>query len=79
MRVKLQHNLQPHEQKAHSVVVEDDLGNPIYVAVQHEDHIICAHVGEDDFHNLLRALGIDKTVIVNDIAAKPIEKMLWKP
>ena len=53
MRVKLQNNLQPHEQKAHSVIIEDDLGNPIYVALQHEDHIICAHVGEDDFHNLL--------------------------
>ena len=79
MRVKLQNNLQPHEQAAHSVVVEDDLGNPIYVAVQHEDHIICAHAGEADFHNLLRVLGITKTVIVNDIAAKPIEKMLWKP
>lgn len=79
MRVKLQHNLQPHEQRAHSVIVEDDLGNPIYVALQHDDHIICSHVGDDDFHNLLRVLGVDKTVVVNDLTPKPIDKMLWKP
>ena len=79
MRVKLQHNLQPHEQEAHSVILEDRLGNPIFVAVQLDDHITFASVGDPDFHALLKALGVDKTVVVNDLRPKPIENMLWTP
>lgn len=79
MRVKLQQKLQPVEHRADSVVVEDELGNPIYVALQHDNHIICASVGDDDFHALLRALGINKTVTVTDLQPKPVENVIWTP
>lgn len=79
MRVKTHHNLQPTEQKAHSVVVEDDLGNPIFVALQVDEAIVYSTPGEKDFHTLLRALGINKTVVVTDFKPKPIENIVWTP
>jgi hypothetical protein len=79
MRVSTQHNLQPAEQKAHSVVVEDDLGNPIFVALQVDEAIIYSTPGEKDFHAMLRALGINKTVVVTDFKPKPIENIVWAP
>ncbi len=79
MRVNTQHNLQPTEQKAHSVVVEDDLGNPIFVALQVDEAIVYSTPGEKDFHPMLRALGISKTVVVTDFKPKPIENIVWTP
>lgn len=79
MRVNTQHHLQPTEQKAHSVVVEDDLGNPIFVALQVDEAIIYSTPGEKDFHTVLRALGIHKTVVVTDFKPKPIENIVWAP
>ena len=79
MLVKAQHSLQPTEQKAHSVVIEDDLGNPIFAALQVDEAIVYSTPGEKDFHNLLRALGINKTVVVTDFKPKPIENIVWAP
>ncbi|NBT76216.1 MAG: hypothetical protein EBT15_09675 [Betaproteobacteria bacterium] len=79
MLVKTQNSLQPAEQKAHSVVVEDDLGNPIFVAIQVDEAIVYSTPGEKDFHSLLRALGIDKTVVVSDFKPKPMQKIVWTP
>lgn len=79
MRVKLQNKLQPIVHEADSVIVEDGLGNPVYVALQHDDHILCAHVGEPDFHALLKALGVNKTVTVTELKPKPIENVIWTP
>jgi len=79
MRVKTQHSLQPDEQKAHSVVVEDDLGNPLFVAIQVDEAIVYSTVGEKEFQSLLRALGIDKTVVVSDFQPKPLQKIVWTP
>lgn len=79
MRVKAQHSLQPIEQKAHSVVVEDDLGNPLFVAIQVDEAVVYSTVGEKDFHSLLRALGIDKTVAVSEFQPKSLQKIVWTP
>lgn len=79
MKVKLQHSLQPSEHQAHSVIIEDHLGNPISVAMQLDDQIIYADVGAPDFYAMLKALGVDKTVVVNEIQPKPIQNMLWTP
>lgn len=79
MRVKTQHSLQPVEQKAHSVIVEDDLGNPLFVAIQVDEAVVYSTVGEKDFHSLLRALGVDKTVVVSEFQPKPLQKIMWTP
>lgn len=79
MRVKLTHNLQPHEQDAHSVIIEDAMGNPIFVAMQVGDAIMYADAGEKDFHAFLKALGVDKTVVVDDIKPKPLQNVIWTP
>lgn len=79
MRVTLQNNLQPHEQRAHSVVIEDDLGNPIFVALQLNESIVYADAREPDFHAMLRAAGVDKTVTVTEIRPKPVQNLLWTP
>lgn len=79
MLVKLTHNLQPHEQQAQSVILYDDLGNPIFVAMQIDGAIVYADAGEKDFHAMLRALGVDKTVICHEIKPKPIKNLLWTP
>lgn len=79
MLVKTQHSLQPVEQKAHSVVVEDDLGNPIFVAIQVDEAIVHATAGDKEFHSLLRALGITKTVVVSEFKPKPIQNVVWTP
>jgi hypothetical protein len=79
MRVKTQHQLQPHETPAHSVVIEDDMGNPIIVAMQLTESIIYATAGDPDFYDMLRALGITKTVHVTDMQPKPLKNLIWTP
>ena len=79
MRVKIQKSLQPIEHEAHSVIIEDRAGNPIFVALQLDDQIIYAEAGEPDFYAMLKALGVDKTVVVNELQPKPIQNMLWTP
>ena len=79
MRVKLTNNLQPHEQAAHSIIIEDDFGNPIFVAMQVDESIVYADAGEKDFYALLKALGCDKTVVVNEITPQPIQNVIWTP
>lgn len=54
MLVKTQHNLIPKETPAHSVVIEDDLHNPIFVAAHLADGIIYSAVGDDDFAEVLK-------------------------
>jgi hypothetical protein len=79
MQVKTQHKLQPTEQKAHSVVVEDDHGNPLFVAIQVDEAVVYSTVGEKDFHPMLRALGINKTVVVSDFKPKSLQNIVWTP
>lgn len=79
MQVKSQHNLQPTHVSAHSVVIEDDLGNPIFVATQLPDSIVYASVGDADFHDILTSLGVNKTVTVKDFKPKPLKNIIWTP
>lgn len=79
MRVKTQHGLQPHDLAAHSVIVEDRLGNPIFVAIEVDEAIVYSMPGEKDFHSLLRALGVTKTVTMTEFKPKPIENIVWTP
>lgn len=78
MLVKLQHNLQPSEHPAHSVVIEDDNGVPVLVAMQFDNYIICAKAGDEDFHAVLNALGVNKKIIVDEITPKPIDQIVGK-
>lgn len=59
MLVKTQHNLIPKETSAHSVVIEDDMKNPIFVATHLADGIIYSAVGDDDFKEVLKLVGVD--------------------
>ena len=79
MRVKTLNNLQPTDVPAQSVIIEDDKGNPIIVAMQLTESIIYSTVGDKDFQNMLRALGVHKTVHVTNVNGKPIEDLIWTP
>lgn len=67
MRVKTQHNLIPAEQKAHSVVIEDDLGNPIFVATHLVDGILYSAVGDSDFKTVLGMVGLTNAPEVKEL------------
>lgn len=54
MKVKSEHNLQPAEHKAHTVIVEDDAGNPLFAATYYADGIVCASIADPDFAAVLR-------------------------
>lgn len=68
MLVKTQHNLIPTDQKAHSVVIEDDMGNPIFVATHLVDGILYSAVGDADFKTVLKMVGLDNAPIVKHLA-----------
>lgn len=59
MLVKTQHNLIPAEAKAHTVVIEDNLKNPIFVATHVAEGIIYSAVGDSDFATVLKMAGVD--------------------
>lgn len=85
MKVVIHDSLQnPQVVQATRVLVFDDLGNPIALALrvgetpEGHDMILTAHVaepgGEAAFNNLLREMGVAKTVVVTDAAAvKPLQ------
>lgn len=76
MRVKTQHFLQPQKTDAHSVIIENNAGQPIYAALEASDgSIIAAQAGDADFAGLLKTLGVDKTVAVYSITPKTVEQM----
>lgn len=79
MRVKSQHGLQPTEHPAHNVVIEDDLGNPIFVALQLNESIVYSDARDPDFHTMLRAAGVDKAVAVTQFQPKPTQNVIWTP
>ena len=58
MLVKSQHNLTPTEKEAHSVVIEDDMQNPIFVATHIGGGILYASVGDPEFAAALMAAGV---------------------
>lgn len=79
MHVKIQNKLQPVDTPADSVVIEDNLGNPIFVAVQLSESIVYADASDADFHALLQKLGINKVVSVTELQPKPVNNLIWTP
>ena len=61
MRVKSVRSLKPTDVPAHSVVIEDDMGNPIIAAVEVADGIMYSDIGSPDFENVLEMCGVDKS------------------
>lgn len=59
MLIKSEKNLVPTATPAHSVVIEDDLRNPIFVAVHLADGIMYSSVGDKDFEKALQFAGIE--------------------
>ena len=76
MRVNTQYYLQPAAHQAHSLTVEDSRGNVIYAAIEFENgQIVTAQIGDPDFVELLKALGVEKIPNKYDITPKPISEM----
>jgi hypothetical protein len=67
MLIKSQKNLVPTETIAHSVVIEDDMHNPIFVATHVADAIAYAAVGDADFKRVLKLAGVDNAPTVFEL------------
>lgn len=81
MRVRTHDGLRkPQIIPSTSAVVEDDYGNPLLVAVQYDDGTyMYSKLGDDDFHSLLRTLGIQKTVVIKEVCSRPLSNVIWTP
>lgn len=66
MKVALHDHLgRPIVLPATRVVVQDEHGNPLMIAVEDGPGThICGMAGDPDFPNLMKTLGIDRTLIV---------------
>lgn len=60
MEIKSQKNLVESITQAHSVVVNADDGDPIFVAVHIGDSIMCAIIGDTNFEKTLQYAGINR-------------------
>lgn len=69
MKLKIHKNLREAiEVDATRVLVEDDLGNPIAVALEYGPGAIFAVTADHpDFNQILRSMGVNKVVVVQDI------------
>lgn len=69
----------PQTIQATRVVVLDQNDTPVAVAVEVEAGIILAETAspenQGEFNAILRNLGIDKTVIVNDVKERPLPEI----
>ena len=61
---------QPMVKEASVVLVEDDAGTPLSVACEYAGGHLTCHAGDPEFVRVLRALGFNQLVIVNDLAKK---------
>jgi hypothetical protein len=67
MLIKSEQNLVPTQTKAHTVVIEDDMGNPIFAATHIADGIVYSSVGEKEFKDMLTLVGVDKMPTVTEV------------
>lgn len=77
MRVELHDDLkQPTNISASRVVVYDHFDNPIAVVV-HVDggHYVAATASNKSFQTILKALGIDKTLVVDHLDTKKLKAL----
>lgn len=63
----------PRRIKATRVVIEDDFGNPVGAFLQVEPGHIVAEIADDEqkFNSFLRQLGINKTIVIDEIKPQP--------
>ena len=63
----------PVKMKATRVVIYDvATGNPLSLVVEfHEGAYYTSHVDDEDFNSLLESLGVNKTVLVDEITLSP--------
>lgn len=71
MIVDTSHTLIPQKTKAHTVIIRDDLGNPLFAAMHLADGIVYSSVGEKDFAAVLKMIGNDDPPIVHELAKTP--------
>lgn len=78
MIVELHNKFQdPMSIEASRVVVYDEFDNPIAVVVQiDKGHYIVSHAGNNGFKEVLRDLGINKTLIIDTIDTKDIKPLV---
>ena len=67
MRVKTHHNLQPAEQLAHTIVIEDDNGNPIFAAMHMSEGLVYSDASQPNFPGILKLVGIETAPVVTFI------------
>lgn len=77
MKIEFHNRLgNPQSVEVTRVVVYDQYDNPIAVAVEVEPGaILTGTVDHADFHDLLRGLGISKTVIVKTVDQIPLPEI----
>ena len=80
MRVKVLSRIgdpQPLIKEASVVLIEDNNGTVVGVAVSLPDNMGCvvAHADDPDFNRVLRELGIDRLTICADLDQTPVEKL----
>lgn len=72
MIVDAQHALIPQKINAHSLIVRDDAGNPIFAAIHFADSIVYSSVGNKDFASVLRLIVDEEPPVVKEIS--PVKK-----
>lgn len=65
MRIKTLRCLQPIDQQADCVVVQDDVGNPLFAAAHVGEAIICAGIGDKNFESVLNMIGLSVPEIIS--------------
>jgi len=71
MLIKSQRNLVPTETAAHSVVIAADDGDPLFVAVHVGDGIVYSAIGDKDFKDVLKLVGIETEMTIREIPPPP--------
>ena len=80
MKIQIHNGLQqPQTLQVTRVVVLDEFDNPIAVAIEADKGVIIAETlskeNELQFNQILRSLGIDKTVIAHEPQTKPLSEI----
>lgn len=80
MRIEIHNKLgQPQVLEVTRVVIKDKFGNPIAIALEPDDGVIIADIAskgnEIQFNQLLRSLGIQKTVLVHEPTQQPLREI----
>ena len=66
---------EPQRAPATRVIVFDANENPVALVVEYAGQLIHSKAGDDDFNQILRNLGVDKTVVCLDDAMTPIDQV----